>query len=45
MEIKQYLVEPLVLTSPEADETLFVYLAISDVIVSAALFKENVDGR
>ena len=39
--IKQYLAEPPVLASPKADETLFIYLAISDVLVSAALFKEN----
>ena len=39
--IKQYLAEPLVLASLEANETLFVYLAISDVSVSAALFKED----
>ena len=39
--IKQYLVEPLVLASPEAGETLFVYLEVSDVSVSAALFKED----
>ena len=45
MAIKQYLAEPSVLASPEAGETLFVYLAISDVVVSAALFKENVNGR
>ena len=45
MEIKQYLVEPPVLASPEAGETLFVYLVVSDVAVSAALFKENTDGR
>ena len=45
MEIKQYLVEPPVLASPEASETLFVYLAVSDVVVSAALLKENTDGR
>ena len=38
--IKQYLAEPLVLASPEAGETLFVYLAVSDVLVSAALFNE-----
>ena len=44
MAIKQYLTEPLVLANPEADETLFVYLAVSDVAVSAALFKENTDG-
>ena len=45
MEIKQYLVEPPVLASPEASETLFVYLAVSNVIVSVALFKENTNGR
>ena len=39
--IKQYLVEPLVLASPEAGKTLFVYLAVSDVSVSVALFKED----
>ena len=39
--IKQYLTEPPVLASPEAGETLFVYLAVSDVSVSAAMFKEN----
>ena len=43
--IKQYIAEPLVLASPEVGETLFVYLAVSDVVVSAALFKENMDGR
>ena len=45
MEIKQYLSEPPVFSSPEAGDTLFVYLAVSDVVVSAALFKENADGR
>ena len=45
MAIKQYLPEHPILTSLEADETLFVYLAVSDVVVSAALFKENMDGR
>ena len=45
MEIKQYLVEPPVLASPEASETLFVYLAVSNVVVSVALFKENTNGR
>ena len=39
--IKQYLAEPPILASPEAGETLFVYLAVSDVSVSAALFKED----
>ena len=45
MAIKQYLAEPPVLASPEAGKTLFVYLAVSDVAVSAALFKENANGR
>ena len=45
MAIKQYLEEPLVLASSEADETLFIYLAVSEFAVSAALFKENTDGR
>ena len=45
MAIKQYLAEPPVLASPEVGETLLVYLAVSDVAVSAALFKENADGR
>ena len=36
-----YLVEPLILASPEAGKTLFVYLAVSNVLVSAALVKED----
>ena len=43
--IKQYLVEPLVLASSEANVTLFVYLAVSDVSVSVALFKEDEDKK
>ena len=39
--IKQYLAESPVLASPEVGETLFVYLVVSDVLVSAALFKED----
>ena len=39
--IKQYIAEPPVLASPEAGETLFVYLAVSNVLMSAALFKED----
>ena len=45
MTIKQYLAEPPVLASPKADETLYVYLVVSDVTASAALFKENADAR
>ena len=45
MAIKKYIAEPPVLASPKAGETLFVYLAVSDVVVSAAMFKENADGR
>ena len=43
MEIKQYLTEPPILASPEAGDTLYLYLAASDVAVSAALFKECED--
>ena len=45
MAIKQYLEEPLILASLEVGETLFIYLAISDVVVSVALFKENANRR
>ena len=41
--IKHYLAEPPVLASLEAGETLFIYLAVSDVAVSAALFKDCED--
>ena len=39
--IKQYLAEPPVLASLEAGKTLFLYLVVSDVSVSVALFKED----
>ena len=41
IQIKQYLAKPPILVSPDTGETLFVYLAVSDIVVSAALFKEN----
>ena len=40
VEIKQYLTEPPILVSPEAGDTLYLYLAASDIAISAALFKE-----
>ena len=43
--IKQYLTEPPILVSPEASDTLYLYLAASDVAVSGALFKECGDAR
>ena len=39
--IKQYLTEPPILASPDTCETLYLYIAVSDVSVSAALFKED----
>ena len=45
MEIKQYLTEPPILVSPEVDDTLYLYLAASDIVVSAALFKECGDAE
>ena len=39
--IKQYLIEPSILANPEASNTLYLYLAVSEASVSAALFKED----
>ena len=39
--IKQYLTEPPILTSSETGETLYLYIVVSDVSISAALFKED----
>ena len=44
-QIKQYLAKPSILASSDAGETLFMYLAVSEVVVSAAMFKENNDIR
>ena len=43
--IKSYLIEPPILASPEARDILYLYLAASDVAVSAALFKECGDTK
>ena len=40
LEIKNYLTEPTILASPEAGDTLYLYLAAFDIAVSVALFKE-----
>ena len=45
VSIKHYLAEPPILASPEASQTLFMYLAVLDVAVCAVLFKECEDGR
>ena len=41
--IKQYLEMPPILNSLDTSNTLFVYLVVSEVVVSATLFKENSD--
>ena len=41
IEIKQYLIKPPVLISLEASDTLYLYLAVSKISVSVALFKED----
>ena len=41
MAIKQYLTELLILASPEAGDTLYIYLAVSEVSINATLFKED----
>ena len=43
--IKQYLTEPLILVSLEAGDTLYLYLAASDIAVNAALLKECGDAK
>ena len=45
VEIKQYLTNPPVLVSPEHGDTLYLYLAASEIVVSAALFKECEDAK
>ena len=41
MEIKQYLTEPPIMANPETGETLYLYIVVYDVLVSAALVKED----
>ena len=41
MAIKQYLTEPPILASPRAGDTLYLYLVVSKVSLSIALFKED----
>ena len=40
-KLKQYLNSPLILSSPLPKEDLFIYLAVSEVAVSAVLFREE----
>ena len=41
MAIEQYLIELPIMASPELRDTLYLYLAVSEVSVSAALIKED----
>ena len=45
MEIKKYLTETSILVTTEAGDTLYLYLAASDIAVSVALFKECGDAK
>ena len=45
VEIKQYLTEPPILVSSKTGDTLYLYLAASDTVVSATLFKECGDAK
>ncbi|KAK0593489.1 hypothetical protein LWI29_037564 [Acer saccharum] len=40
-DLKTYLKSPLLLSKPKDNETLFIYLAVSDTAVSAVLVKEE----
>ena len=39
--IKQYLTEPPFFAIPEAGDILYLYLAVSEITISVALFKED----
>ena len=41
MKLKRYLSSPPILSSPLSEEDLFMYLAVSEVAVSAVLFREE----
>ena len=41
IELKKYLSSPSILSSPLPKEDLFMYLAVSEVAVSAVLFREE----
>ena len=43
--IKQYLTDPLILVTPGHGDTLYLYLAASEIAVSATLFKECEDAK
>ena len=43
--IKKYMTEPPILVSSKAGDTLYIYLAASDIAVSPALFKECGDAK
>ena len=45
MAIKQYLTKPPIRVSPEAGDTLYLYLAASNIAVSIDLFKEYGDAK
>ena len=38
-DLKRYLSSPLLLSSPEPDEPLFLYLAVSEQVVSVVLIR------
>ena len=45
LAIKQYLTEPPILVSPDVGDTLYLYLVVSEMSVSVALFKEDGNRR
>ena len=40
-ELKQYLLGPLVLSSPEKEEVLYAYLAVTDYAISLVLVRNE----
>ena len=40
-DLKRYMVEPPLVAKPNADEVLYLYLAVSDKAISVVLLKEE----
>ena len=40
-EVKRYLIQPPILSSPQTGEQLYMYLAVSDYVVNVILFRHE----
>ncbi|KAM1030344.1 hypothetical protein ACFX13_034968 [Malus domestica] len=44
-DLKQYLTSPPLLSMPEAAENWYIYMAISEVVISYALIREEIEAQ